>query len=342
VKAVRIVETGKPLEMQEIDPPPLGSRDVRVRIRAAGICRSDVHYRAGVSPTGPLPLTPGHEVAGEVEETGPDVEGLKKGDRVCIHYLVTCGRCIHCFRGTEQFCVRGRMIGKHRDGGYAESIVVPDRSVFPLPDEVSFEHGAVLMCSAVTSLHAVEKSRLRPGESAAVFGVGGLGISAVQLCRAYGADPVLAVDVKPKKLAIAERYGAVPVDASKEDPVEAVRKATGGRGVDAAFELIGLPLTLRQAVRSLALFGRMLAVGITDKTFEVASYEELILKEAEIIGVSDHLASEIPPLLEWVRKGRLDLSEVVTDTVDLDADAINGVMDRLEAFGEDVRVVIRP
>jgi propanol-preferring alcohol dehydrogenase len=342
MKAVRLTEIGKHLQLQHIPIPAIGDGDVLVRVKAAGICHSDVHYRAGVSPVRDLPVTPGHEVAGAVEQVGAGVSSLKPGDRVCLHYLVTCGECHYCSRGTEQFCVKGEMIGKHRDGGYAEFIAVPARSVVPLPDEIPFEHGAILMCSSATSLHALRKARLKAGETVAVFGAGGLGMSAIQLSRAFGALDVYAVDISPDKLKLAEQYGAIPVNADKADPVAEIQRLTGGRGVDVALELIGLPQTMRQAVQALALFGRAVIVGITRKPFEVDSYFELIGKEAEIIGSDDHLMSELPTLLEFARRGLLDLSRVVTRTVPLDADAINEIMDNLERFGGDVRTVIVP
>ncbi len=204
----------------------------------------------------PLPLTLGHEVAGVVEETGADVQGFAAGDRVCLHYLATCGLCPFCQAGTEQFCTAVQMIGKNRDGGYAEFIVIPERSVFRLPDEIPFEQGAILMCSSATSLHAFNKARLRPGETVAIFGIGGLGVSAVQLANHFGAAEVFAVDINPRKLELAERFGAIPVNASAGDPVEQLRELTRGRGVDVALELIGLPFTMRQAVQSLAILGR--------------------------------------------------------------------------------------
>ncbi len=232
------------------------------------------------------------------------------------------------------------MIGKHRDGGYAEFIVMPARSVFRLPDEIPFEQGAIMMCSSATSLHALYKARLKPGESVAIFGVGGLGLSAIQLARALGASEVFAVDIKPAKLRLAESFGAVPINAAEREPVEEIRRLTGGRGVDVALELIGLPLTMQQAVRSLAIKGRAALAGITDKTFEVAPYHEVLNKEAEIIGVSDHLAAELPVLIEWVRQGKLDLSRIITRTVPLDAATINETLDRLEHFGDEARVMI--
>ena len=185
MKAIRLIKPGQPVQMQEVPVPQVGPKDVLVRVRAAGICHSDVHYRAGVSPVHPLPLTLGHEVAGTVERVGAEVTTLRVGDRVCLHYLVTCGECVYCTMGNEQFCGLGEMIGKHRDGGYAEFISVPARSAFRLPDEISFECGAIMMCSSATSFHALRKGRLQPGETVAVFGVGGLGISAVQLATVH-------------------------------------------------------------------------------------------------------------------------------------------------------------
>ena len=342
MKTVRLVNAASPLEDEEIEIPPVSAPDVLIRVKGAGICHSDAHYRAGVSPVKSLPLTLGHEVAGVVEKTGADVQGFTAGDRVCVHYLVSCGQCIFCEGGSEQFCLTGQMIGKHRDGGYAEFIVVPERSVFHLPDEIPFEQGAILMCSSATSLHALNKARLRPGETVAIFGVGGLGVSALQLARHLGAAEVFAVDINPRKLEIAERFGAIPVDASIGNPVEQLRDLTRGRGVDVALELVGLPLTMRQAVQSLAILGRAALVGLTPETFEIAPYAELLNKEAEIIGVSDHLASEIPSLLDWARTGKLDLTHGIIRTIPLEAGAVNGVLDRLEKFGDDVRMVIIP
>lgn len=342
MRAIQLIKPGHPLELREVPIPDIRARDVLVRVKAAGICRSDLHYRAGVSPVRPLPMTLGHEVAGVVEASGDEVTSVRVGDRVCLHYLTSCGDCHYCAAGTEQFCESGSMIGKYRDGGYAEYILVPARSAVPLPDEISFEHGAIMMCSAATSLHALVKSGLKPGESVAVFGFGGLGASAVQLAHAFGALDVYAVDIQADKLSLVEALGAIPVDARDCDPCQEITRLTGGRGVDVALELVGLAETARQAVLSLAVFGRAVLVGLTDEDFLLNSYRDVILKEAQIIGCSDHLLSEMPLLLELVRRGSLDLSSVVTRTVPLDAAAVNDVLDRLETFGPDVRAVIVP
>jgi 2-desacetyl-2-hydroxyethyl bacteriochlorophyllide A dehydrogenase len=286
-------------------------------------------------------LTLGHEISGVVAQVGDLVSGWRPGDRVCLHYLATCGHCPYCHQGTEQFCVSGQMIGKQRDGGYAEFIVVPARSVFPLPDAIPFEQGAVMMCSSATAFHALRKGRLAAGETVAIFGAGGLGMSAIQLARALGALRVFAVDLDAGRLALAERLGAAPVDAQAADPAVEIKRLNGGRGVDVALDFVGIPATLRPAIASLAPFGRAVAVGLGDQPVPIYPYQEIINREAEIIGCSDHLASEIPLLTELVRRGALDLAPVVTDVIPLDAAAINAALDRLERYGAGgVRTVI--
>lgn len=342
MKAVRMVAVGQPLELHELPVPALGPRDVLVRVRAAGICHSDVHYRAGKSPVRPLPLTLGHEIAGVVEQIGPQVGSLQVGDRVCLHYLLSCGDCYYCSVGSEQFCPQGSMLGHYSNGGYAEYIAVPERNAVRLPDEIPFEQGAILMCSSSTSFHALRKARLRAGETVAIFGVGGLGMSAVQLAFAFGALDVYAVDINPAKLAQAAGYGATPVNARAGDPVAEIGRLTRGRGVDVAVELIGLRQTMRQAVQSLGVLGRAVVAGIADQPLEIDTYRELLGKEAEVIGTNDHLLHELPLLLELARRGKLDLAQVVARSVPLEAGAINAVLDDLERFAADTRTVIVP
>jgi propanol-preferring alcohol dehydrogenase len=342
MKAVRLVEVHHPLQLQEIPMPTIGESDVLVRVRAAGICHSDVHYREGTSPIGTLPRTPGHEIAGIVEQVGKQVTTVKVGERVCIHYVLSCGTCAYCIKGQEQFCTQGSTVGRFADGGYAQYVAVPAGNVVHLPDEIPFEHGAVLMCSSASAFHALRKAKLEGGETVAIFGIGGLGISAVQLAYAFGALDVYAVDINADKLQLAEKYGAIPVDASASDPVAELRRQTGGKGVDVALEMIGLPQTMKQAVQSLAVMGRAIVTGISNRPLEIDTYVDLLGREATVTGTNDHLLHELPTLLELVRRGKLDLSNVVTRTIPLDADAINQVMDNLVHFRSDVRTVIVP
>jgi propanol-preferring alcohol dehydrogenase len=340
MKAVRMTEPGKPLELQRIPIPAAGEEEVLVRVRAAGICHSDAHYRAGRSKMGNMPITLGHEVAGEVEWVGAQVTTVKAGERVCLHYNISCGDCYYCKTGNEQFCTTVKMIGHHVDGGYAEYIALPARNAVPLPKEISFEEGATLMCASATALHALRRGRVKDGETVAVFGVGGLGLSAIQLAKALGAVEVYAVDIKQDKLELASEYGAIPVDADRSDAVEEIRKSTRGKGVDVALEMIGLPVTMKQTVESLAVLGRAVIVGLSQAPLEVHPYQTLIGYEAEIIGSNDHLLQELPLLIDMARRKVLDTSRVVSQTIPLDADKINQRLDDLENYTNDVRAVI--
>lgn len=342
MKAVRLAALNEPLRDAIIPVPKPGPTDVLIRIKAAGICHSDQHYRTGVASTKPLPVTLGHEVSGMIAEVGASVTRFRPGQRVVVHYLAFCGECAFCGSGNEQFCEKAQMIGKHRDGGYAEMMVMPEASVLPLPDEISFEHGAVMMCSTMTSFHALRKARLQPGETVAVFGTGGLGVSALQLARVLGAGRVLAVDIQKRKLELARSLGATPIDAGAVDPVAAIKDLTDGKGADVALELVGLPDTTKQAIQSLAVMGRAVMAGIGREPVGIDVYKEVLAKEAEIIGCSDHLLAEIPVVLEYARAGRLDFSRVVTNIVPLDAAAVTRVLDALGAFNSDVRSVIVP
>lgn len=338
MRALQLTAAGSPLEARRVPDPEPAADDVVIDVAAAGICRSDVHYRAGFPRVGPLPLTLGHEVAGTVAAVGTAVSRFARGDRVCVHYQVGCGACTYCDRGFEQFCAQGKMIGNGRPGGYAEQIMVPTRNVIAVPGTVSLDHAAVMMCSSATSLHALRKGRLRPGDSVAVFGVGGLGVSAIQLALLGGAETVFAVDTNPTKLKKAAAFGAVPL-AANSDPVTTIRDAGGA---DIAMDLVGSAEIMTQCLHSLAPMGRAVAVGLTPDTFPVGPYTDLVTGESELIGASDHLATEIVELLDLAAAGSLDLEGIVERSIPLEAAAVNQAMDDLERFGNTLRTVINP
>ena len=338
MRAIQLVAAGSPLVERQVASPEPQSDDVVIDVVAAGICRSDVHYRAGFPHVGPLPLTLGHEVAGTVATVGPAVTTFEPGDRVCVHYQVGCGSCNYCDQGFEQFCSKGKMIGNGRDGGFAEQIMIPARNVIPVPEGVSLDHAAVMMCSSATSLHALRKGRLQPGETVAVFGAGGLGMSAVQLAVLLGAGEVFAVDTNPTKLTKAAAFGATPL-AADADPVATIQAAGGA---DVAMDLVGSAAIMSQCLQSLAPMGRAVAVGLTPDTFPVGPYTDLVGGESELIGASDHLATEIVELLQLAAAGKLILDGIVERSVPLDVDAINQATDDLERFGNTLRTVIRP
>lgn len=264
---------------------------------------------------------------------------------MALHYLVTCGSCGECSSGREMFCAEASMIGHFRDGGWADYIVVPARNAVPLPPGTSFAHGAVMMCSSATSLHALRKGRLAAGETVLVVGAGGLGMSAVQLARLLDASQVIAVDRHAERLALAASFGAQTVNATGLRPeavADAVRALTDGRGVHVALELVGHADTVQTALLSLAPQGRAVVVGLNDVPVRVDTYRDLIGREAELIGSNDHLLSELHELMAFAASGQLVLQDVVTNTVPLDAAAINGVLDALEQHAAPVRTVITP
>ncbi len=341
MRAVRLNQIGKPLQEVEIPIPEIGRSDVLIRVVACGICHSDEHYRAGISRIDRLPVTLGHEISGWIEEVGSDVKHVTPGDRACVHYLAHCGSCEFCVRGLEQFCRTGQMVGKHRDGGYAEFVKVPGRNAFVLPDQIPFEIGAIMMCSSATVLHALNKARLKPGESIAIFGLGGLGFSALQLARAFGCDHIYVVEINPAKLGLLQELGAVAIDANKGNPVEQITHATNGKGVDVSLELIGSAKTMRQAVQCLGVLGRAALVGLTAESVSIFPYTELINKEVEIIGVSDHLAAELPMLIELAQSGKLRFPPDALRFVDLDAEQINASLDAFQNSIHHIRTVIR-
>jgi len=335
---MQLVTPGKPLELREVADLSAKGDDVVIDVQAAGICSSDAHYRAGFPKVGPLPLTLGHEVAGVVASVGPNVTAFSPGDRVSIHYQVGCGSCDYCTRGIEMFCAEGKMLGNGRPGGFAEQLIVPERNVVAVPDVVPLEHAAVMMCSSATSLHALRKGRLAKGETVAVFGVGGLGMSAVQLAFLEGADRVFAVDINPVKLAAAAEFGAIPIDANG-DPVA---ELLGAGGCDVAIDLVGSGAVMRRCFDSLAPLGRAVAVGLTPDKVEVGPYVDLVYMEREMIGTSDHTIGEIRHLLDLAADGHLDMSNVVQRTVGLDTSEVNAVLDDLVSFGDTIRTVILP
>src|SRR5699024_7047024 len=317
MKAVRFVGVQKPLQMQEVPVPKISGSDVLVEVKAAGICHSDAHYRAGLSPVSSTPLTLGHEVAGLIKEVGSEVPDITVGERVALHYNVTCGHCFRCASGNDQFCEQAKMIGHHIDGGYAEYIAVPARNAIRLPDKIPFEQGATLMCASATAYHALLKARIKTGDKVAILGAGGLGQSAIQLARTFGALQVFAVDLNEDKLEIAASHGAVSINANEVDPVEEIKRQTGGKGVDVAVEMIGLLQTTRQAIECVGPLGRVVLVGLFDKPVELITYKDLLANEVELIGSNDHRLHELTTLVDFVKNGKLDTSKAVTKTIPL-------------------------
>lgn len=337
VKAVVVTAPDATPEVREINLPPLGPTDVRVRIAAAGVCHSDLSMINGtLAPQ--FPLVPGHEASGVVAEVGAAVTGFAVGDRVVLNWAAACRECWFCAQGEPWLCtavegvtsVEGGTLGDGTVvnmclgvGAFAEEVVVPERSVVPLPDGVPLDLAALLGCAVLTGVGAVRNTaQLKPGQSALVIGLGGIGLSAVLGAKIAGADPIIAVDVSPEKEMLALAAGATHFLISEPKLSRQIRALTGGRGVDHAFECVGSPATIRAAWGSVRRGGRCTIVGVGRRDQEVVFNPLELFHFARTLTSSIYGSSDperdIPVLAEQVRSGELDLATLVTHRVTLE------------------------
>jgi 6-hydroxycyclohex-1-ene-1-carbonyl-CoA dehydrogenase len=312
MKAALFHGAGRPLELTEVPTPSPGPGEVRVRVEACGVCHTDLHYIDHGTPTfRPPPLILGHEAAGLVDALGAGVSGVAAGDRVLLPAVLTCGNCRFCRTGRENICANMRMFGNRIDGAYAEYVIAPARDLFALPASIALDEGCVIADALSTPYHAVKnRGQVRPGDSVAVVGVGGVGVNLVQIAAATGAT-VVAVDTNRERLEVARRFGAQAVVSPDDGPAhEQVRKLTGG-GVDVAFEAVGKAATLDLAFGSLRRGGRLCVVGFSSETPRWAA-SKVMFHEMEIVGSLGCRPVDYPPLIAMVAAGRLELSPLVT------------------------------
>src|ERR1051325_9863883 len=333
MRAVAIHSYNAPLEAVTLPDAAPGPGEIKVAIEACGVCHSDAHYPRGVGET-PLPRVPGHEIAGVVTAIGDDVRDISLGDRVAVHYLLSCGHCASCRESGEQFCETGLMIGKHRDGGYAGAMIVPAVNAVMIPPNVSFEAAAIMMCSTATAYHALRVANVGRGSRVALLGFGGLGVSALRLSAFLGASAIAAVDVVPEKLALAESLGAQPVDARRNQMTEELR------GFHAAIDFTGRPEVATAAFRALSPGGCLVLVALSEAPLPLNPYRDILAKERRILGCSDHLKSELLDLMKFAANGDIDVSSAITRRIPLDADAVNAALDDLDRGTGTVRTVI--
>lgn len=336
MRVLRFSQANLPLIEADVDVPVAGSSDVLIQVQAAGICRSDAHYRSGFPPVEDGTVF-GHEVAGAIVFVGSQTRGRTVGDRVVVHYTVGCGTCRFCVAGQERFCSSGEMIGKDRDGGYAEYLGVPAQNTVLIPESVSYGAAAVMGCSSSTSLHALRKGRLAAGEVVAIVGAGGLGVSAIQLALLLGASKVFAVDIDEDKLTAAQTFGAIPIDGD-DDPATAISAAGGA---DVALELVGSPALMRTCLDVLRPLGRAVAVGLTPDTFAVGPYTDLVAGEKELIGCSDHTIADLEELMGLAESGLFAADTLVTNSVTFTSKSVNGVLDALDSGTAPARTIIQ-
>jgi len=333
----------KPLIVREVPEPKLSPQGAIVRVEANGICRSDWHGWTGdwtwFGISFEFPHVLGHEFCGVVEEVGAAVTRFKRGDRVIVPFSQGEGTCEWCRSGHHNLCNTPLTPGFAYWGGFGHYVAVPyaDVNLVPLPESVPFVDAASMGCRFMTSFHGlVDQARVNAGEWVAVHGCGGIGLSAVQIATALGAN-VVGVDIDPAKLDFAKRQGAVAtVDASKTDPVAAIAEITGG-GAHVSVDALGVATTCRNSIACLRKRGRHLQIGLTtsaEKGEIPVPIDLLVLKEAAIIGTVGMPAPRFEAMLQMVEAGKLAPGRLVSKRVPLEeAGAVVESMDRYATVG---------
>jgi D-arabinose 1-dehydrogenase-like Zn-dependent alcohol dehydrogenase len=326
-RAARFHKVGEPLRLEELPRPEVGGNDVLLRVRAAGICHSDIHVIDGIIAANP-PVTLGHEIAGEVEELGEGVKNFKKGDKALVHFLSPCGDCRRCIEGSTMQCENlftRPGYGFSADGGYAEYCRVDSARLVPLPADLPLDFAATLGCAGITAYHAVRSiGGAGMAENVAVYGAGGVGMYALQFARLAGAK-VIAIGRRPEKLKMAESLGAdYTVDASQANIRQEAKKATGGRGVDLVLDFVVSDESVKNATGMLASGGRIVLVGVSNRPLSL-NPQVFALRELSLAGSLVGSKGELADLVELAGSGRL--RSIVTRKFALDQ--INPALDEL-------------
>ncbi len=337
--AARFYEPNKPLKLEQIDVPAFGENDVLVRIKASGICGSEMHVWKGRDTSGITPRTLGHEGAGVIEKIGKNVTTVSPGDRVLVDYDITCGACRYCRSGRENLCLNLQYVGYQKDGTYQEYMAVPARNAIKLPSNVSFEEGAIISCGVVTAFHGTRQADIQIGDHVIIIGLGGVGLHGIQFARMQGAGQIMAVDVLESKLKLAKELGAdYVVNPMKEDFVAKAKELWGG--ADVAFEFIGLSKTIKDMIRSLARGGKAVVVGMCFQDVTFNPEGDFRYLEAQIRSSSDHTTEDFRRLLDLVSQKKIDLSKSITHKLKLEE--VNRGFEMLDSKQDNpVRIVMQ-
>lgn len=339
MKAAVFYGPNQPLRVEAVETPKIAPDEILVKVAACGVCHSDLEYiELGVPTVKNPPLILGHEASGTVEEVGSEVKNFKKGERVLLAGVFGCGICYFCRTGRENICEHMTMLGNRIDGAYAQYIKVPGKAAFPLPQEIPLEEGCVIADAIATPYHAVkERAQVKAGDNVVIFGCGGLGLNAIQIATAVGGT-VIAVDIVDRKLEWAKQFGAsITINPTGRDISKDIKKMTGG-GADIAIEVIGNPITIRQAYDSLRIGGRLCVVGYTPGDITISG-ARLMMRELEVVGSVSCRPGDYPKLIEMVRRGKVRVEPVVTHRFRLEE--INEAFEVMKR-GESIRSIVIP
>lgn len=339
MKAAIYEEFGQPLKIQNLSDPTPATHGVVIRVMATGVCRSDWHGWMGHDSDVVVPHVPGHELAGIIEAAGKDVARWRVGDRVTVPFVCACGGCPQCQSGNHQVCDHQTQPGFTHWGSFAEFVAVDyaDINLVMLPGELDYVTAASLGCRFVTSFRAVvDQGRVSAGQWVAVHGCGGVGLSAIMIADALGAN-VVGIDISEDKLALARSMGAaVTVNASETDqPVEAIRELTGG-GAHVSIDALGHPQTCHNSVSCLQKRGRHIQVGLLlgEHCNTVLPMDRVVAHELEVYGSHGIQAYRYDGLLEMMAAGKLAPAKLVGRTLSLEEGVkVLEAMDRFEETG---------
>lgn len=359
--AAVLEKIGEPLVMRQVDLAEPENREVLVEVKASGICHSDL-ISATAEVGHELPLVLGHEVAGIVRKVGPKVDSLRVGDHVVACRVGSCGSCYDCISGQPYRCPNPDTVLRNPDqtprvsldgvaveskstiGGFMDHVLLHENALVSIDPAMPFDKACVLGCAVATGAGAViNTADVRVGDTVAVIGCGGVGLSAVQGAALAGARRIIAVDILDSKLELAKRFGATHVvNSANEDPAEAVRRLTGEVGVDAAFECAGLLPTTRQAMSMTRATGVAYLIGIqdTDNELVLRPFADLLMAKKSIRSVfmgSTNFKRDIPNYVDFYLQGRFNLDDLVSSTIGL-ADVNDGLNDLHR--GEVARTVV--
>ncbi|WP_288191844.1 zinc-dependent alcohol dehydrogenase family protein [uncultured Phyllobacterium sp.] len=339
MKAVVFEQFGQAPSIRTVADPVPASAGVVIKVEATGLCRSDWHGWMGHDPDIQLPHVPGHELAGTVQALGSHVTQWKIGDRVTVPFVGGCGHCFECNSGNHQVCEHQFQPGFTAWGSFAEYVAVDfaDTNLVSLPDTLDFATAASLGCRFVTSFRAVvDQARVKPGEWVAVHGCGGVGLSAIMIATAMGAN-VIAVDLTEEKLAFARELGAVAtVNGSQQrDIVGAVKEITKG-GAHVSIDALGHPSTCFNSIANLRRRGRHVQVGLMlgDHARAPIPMDKVIAYELEILGSHGMQAFRYKALMDMLEQGKLAPQKLIGKRIALDeAPSALMAMDRFEGTG---------
>ena len=338
MKAAVLEHFNEPLHVREVPVPVPGSGEVLVKVMASGLCGSDLHIQEGKIRSVPLPHIPGHEMAGLVQELGPECSRFQVGDRVVSAIDITCGECRYCCSGRPNLCRKLKRIGFERNGSHAQYAVVPEKVLHPIGPDMPWEKAAVIPDAVSCMLHAVkDQAACRVGDRVCFMGIGGLGLQGVQIARYLGAE-VYCTSRQDEKLKIAASFGAQHcLNTKKLSLKEEITRLTDGEMCDIVFDNIGIESSIQEALDIVRPGGKVIVVGYIDAGFR-ANYQDIMMNEKEIIGIRASNPENLKEAIDLVNRRIID--PYVFDVKPLGE--INEAMDRLRQGGSLGRTVLLP